>query len=350
VVAAGDPEAGSDAATLDQGGVTSRIVTLAATVAGSGPVAEKATRLERYLIDNYTYTLDVVGGAEGPGALEAFLFDHRSGYCEYFATALVLMLRSQGIHSRLVAGFLGGERNALGYYVVRQSNAHVWVEAWVPDEGWRLLDPTPPAGRPGFTERGLWSLGAQLYDSLVFRWDRRVLSYGEEDQAEAVRRLLVAALGLWRSLRGEGPAASPSQTAAATAEEGVSAATRAADATRGPWVPALITALTVALGLLVWRRLRPPLTATRAYQRLRRQLVASGLPLADSTGPLAVAVAVADAPAPAAAPARRIVGLYLRESFGGTPLEDGERGQLRDALVATRRALAGRRAVGGSAG
>ena len=62
---------------------------------------------------------------------------------------MVLMLRSQGIPARLVTGFLGGEYNPFeGYYIVRESNAHAWVEACMPGEGWRIFDPTPPAGRP----------------------------------------------------------------------------------------------------------------------------------------------------------------------------------------------------------
>ncbi|HEX6201973.1 MAG TPA: DUF3488 and transglutaminase-like domain-containing protein, partial [Thermoanaerobaculia bacterium] len=127
VSSADQPEAGSDAATLDLTGVSPRMISLAATVGGTGPAAERAERLERYLIDNYEYTLDLVG-RPGDEAIEAFLFEDRRGHCEYFASSLVLLLRSQGIHARLVTGFLGAERNALGLWVVRQGNAHAWVE------------------------------------------------------------------------------------------------------------------------------------------------------------------------------------------------------------------------------
>ncbi|HEX2164378.1 MAG TPA: DUF3488 and transglutaminase-like domain-containing protein, partial [Thermoanaerobaculia bacterium] len=162
--AAVDPEVGSDAATLDLTGVTPEMIDLAATVAGTAPLGEKARRLERYLIDNYEYTLDLVG-RPGDEAIQRFLFDDRRGHCEYFASALVLLLRSQGVHARLVTGFLGGERNALGLHVVRQSNAHAWVEAWIPGEGWRTLDPTPPSGRPD-AAGGVGALRAfaNLYD------------------------------------------------------------------------------------------------------------------------------------------------------------------------------------------
>ena len=337
VVGAPPPEVGSDAPTLDQGGVTPRMAAFASTVAGSGPLAEKAVRLERYLIANYDYTLELVGDSRGD-PIESFLFDHRAGNCEYFASSLVLLLRSQGIHARLVAGFLGGDRNALGYYAVRQSNAHVWVEAWIPDEGWRILDPTPPEGRPTSSEAGLWNLGTQLYDSMLYQWDRYVLSYGVDDQAEAARQFLLAAFGLWRRLRSDGPEAPPDQTAAATPEESAASVVRPADPSLGPWIPTLLTALGVALALLAWRRIRPPLTATHAYRRLRRGLAAAGLPVAEATGPLALARA-ASALRPAAAPAGRIVGLYVRESFGGESLGEGERRQLREALREARRGL-----------
>ena len=111
-----------------------------------------------------------VAWARSPGdPIGDFLFRYRSGHCEYFATAMVLMLRSQGIPARFVTGFLGGENNRLGYYIVRQSNAHAWVEAYLPDSGWTVFDPTPPAGRPAVAQRSLWSAIRQAYDFMGAR-------------------------------------------------------------------------------------------------------------------------------------------------------------------------------------
>ncbi|UCF36879.1 MAG: DUF3488 domain-containing protein [Acidobacteriota bacterium] len=104
----------------------------------------KALRLESYLQHEFTYTLDnPVGGTADP--LSTFLFDVRSGHCEYFATAQAVMLRVLGIPSRVVNGFLRGEYNEWGdYFIVKQSDAHSWVEAYFPGAGWIEFDPTPP--------------------------------------------------------------------------------------------------------------------------------------------------------------------------------------------------------------
>jgi hypothetical protein len=110
----------------------------------------------------YNYTLDFsnVRRQRELDPIEDFMAHHRSGHCQYFASALVMMLRSQGIPARMVIGFRGGEYNALGdYYQVLQRHAHAWVEAYLPaDEaraqsppdahlsplgGWLRLDPTP---------------------------------------------------------------------------------------------------------------------------------------------------------------------------------------------------------------
>lgn len=80
--------------------------------------------------------------------LENFLLTSRQGHCEFFATAMTILLRMNGIPARYVNGFLVEERNSMGgYYVVREKNAHAWVEAYIPDKGWVTLDPTPPLGR-----------------------------------------------------------------------------------------------------------------------------------------------------------------------------------------------------------
>ena len=127
---------------------------------GQGTAAQRARRLESHLIDNYTYTLDFVGRSPD-NPIEDFLFRYRSGQCEYFASSMVLMLRSQGIPARLVTGFLGGEYNPFeGYYIVRDNNAHAWVEAYLAGAGWRIFDPTPPAGRPAAGGEGALAAGA----------------------------------------------------------------------------------------------------------------------------------------------------------------------------------------------
>ena len=119
----------------------------------------KATAIERYLRDNYPYRLDIPPLPEGVDAVEHFLFYDQAGFCTQFASAMVMMLRYEGIPARLVTGFGPGEYNTFsGLYTVRASDAHAWVEAWVPRLGWVSFDPTPRY--EGFGEErptGMWS-------------------------------------------------------------------------------------------------------------------------------------------------------------------------------------------------
>src|SRR5262249_28622476 len=108
---------------------------------------DRARKIEDYLSSKYGYTLDLPGPRPDP--LAYFLFERKKGHCEYFASAMAVMLRSIGIPARMVNGFRGGEYNDLtGSYIVRESNAHSWVEAYFPEFGWVTFDPTPaaPAG------------------------------------------------------------------------------------------------------------------------------------------------------------------------------------------------------------
>jgi len=106
-------------------------------------VEQKATALESYLRENYRYSFDTIE-YQGYTPIDWFLFEGKRGHCEYFASALAVMLRTIGIPSRLATGFSLGERNPMtGYYEVRAMNGHAWVEAYVPDRGWMMLEPTP---------------------------------------------------------------------------------------------------------------------------------------------------------------------------------------------------------------
>jgi hypothetical protein len=110
----------------------------------SGTAAEKSQKMLDFFHGNFTY--DTAPQAEGgKDAIEPFLFKSRQGHCEFFATAMTLWLRRNGIPARYVNGFLVEEYNRLGgYYVAREKDAHAWVEAYLPPAGWVTLDPTPP--------------------------------------------------------------------------------------------------------------------------------------------------------------------------------------------------------------
>lgn len=324
---------------LDRTGVTPRIAKFARDVMGSGTARERARNLELHLVQNFEYTLDFEGrSADNP--IESFLFEYRSGQCEYFASSMVLLLRSQGIPARLVTGFLGGEYNPFeGYFIVRESNAHAWVEAYVDGE-WMTFDPTPPAGRPAGGEEGVWLLTRQAWDYVLFRWDRYVLTYGVYDQLRIFGGLREMWTDLWRLLDG--------------GTKDAEAKPAAPDAPLQPDAPGakprdwrVDVPLPVAIGLtlfaaavyILYLRLRPPLTATVAYRRLRRRLGKSGKPVPESIPPLRLGQEAAARYPAAAAPLGRVIDFYLRESFGGEPLGDDERELLKAALEEAERGL-----------
>jgi transglutaminase-like putative cysteine protease len=325
---------------LDSEGVTPRMAKLAREVMGNGSDRERARRLESHLMQNYQYTLDFRGRtADNP--IESFLFEYRSGQCEYFASSMVLLLRSQGIPARLVTGFLGGEYNPFeGYFIVRESNAHAWVEAWIGD-GWHIFDPTPPAGRPAGGEEGLWLLTRQAWDYVLFRWDRYVLTYGVYDQLRIFGGLRELWTDFWK-IFDRGDKASPSPKPA-EAETPVPVEQGGSTAGKSPFdVP-----LPVAVGLTLFAaavfaaylRLRPPLTATMAYRRLRHRLGRSGAPIPESVPPLRLGEEAAARYPAAAGPLGCVIDFYLRESFGGEPLREDEREALKLALEEAERGL-----------
>jgi len=112
--------------------------------AGKDNPYDQATAIESYLRANYQYTLTPTEPPAGADPLEYFLFHSKEGYCEYFASAMGDMLRSLGIPTRLVNGYGPGSYDEkLGKYVVKESDAHTWVEAYFPGYGWEPFEPTP---------------------------------------------------------------------------------------------------------------------------------------------------------------------------------------------------------------
>jgi protein-glutamine gamma-glutamyltransferase len=134
---------------------------------------DKAVAIESYLRSKYTYTLNLTG-KPGDDPLAHFLFETRAGHCEYFASAMTIMLRTQGVAAREVNGFLPGEFNDLaGDYIVRASDAHSWVEVYFPGSGWMTFDPTPSV-----TEKsGFFSRLGQYIDWMELSWNEWVINY-----------------------------------------------------------------------------------------------------------------------------------------------------------------------------
>lgn len=134
-------------------------------------------RFMRYFTDSsFKYSLEPPPHVRRRSPLEEFLAVKR-GHCEYYATALAVFCRCVNIPARYVTGYHGGKYNEVGdFYAVRDSDAHSWVEVWLPERGWVTLDPTPPGKSPTPT----WSVRSRLgslLDYLQFEWSNWVVAY-----------------------------------------------------------------------------------------------------------------------------------------------------------------------------
>ena len=164
-----------------------RIKKLAEQVtAGTTNEFDRAASIERYLKTRYGYTLDLKL-PPGNDPLPYFLFERRAGHCEYFASAMTVMLRTLGIPARYATGFLPGEYNDVGSdYIIRASDAHAWVEAYFPEYGWITFDPTPPAdAKPG----GLLARLGLYWDWFQFAWGEWVINYDFSHQVTLAQNL-----------------------------------------------------------------------------------------------------------------------------------------------------------------
>jgi len=168
--------------------IDSRIPDLAAQITQhDGNPYDKARSIEGYLHSHYGYTLDLSGPPQ-PDPLAFFLFQKRAGHCEYFAAAMAVMLRTQGIPSRYVNGFQTGEYNDVaGDLVVRASDAHSWVEAYFPGFGWLTFDPTPPSNDE--RAQGMMSRLAHYWDWFQLVWSEWVVNYDFIHQVTVAQNL-----------------------------------------------------------------------------------------------------------------------------------------------------------------
>ena len=141
-----------------------------------------AKAIEAHLQQDYGYSLQMTAGGADP--LADFLFNVKSGHCEYFSTAMAVMLRTRGIGARVVNGFLPGEYNeAAGAYTVRQSDAHSWVEVYFPESGsWVTFDPTPSAGKEVPLRTGLAAQLQKYAEAFELIWFQYVVGYDKQEQ------------------------------------------------------------------------------------------------------------------------------------------------------------------------
>ncbi|GAA0659274.1 transglutaminase TgpA family protein [Salarchaeum japonicum] len=132
--------------------------------AGAETPYDAATRVERWLESNKEYSLNVTEELDGDIATQ-FAFEMDAGYCEYFATTMTAMLRTQGIPARYVVGYSTGEQTGEDEYTVRAMNAHAWVEVYFPDAGWVRFDPTPASERLAQEDQALRNQTGSGYET-----------------------------------------------------------------------------------------------------------------------------------------------------------------------------------------
>jgi transglutaminase-like putative cysteine protease len=203
----------------NEDGRLARLQSLARQVAGYDPESgkqptqrEMARRIESHLRDSgdYTYSLDSSVVKAGDDPVEDFLFNRKEGHCEYYATALALMLRAVEIPSRLVNGFKGGGVNRLtGEFYVEQRHAHAWVEAFIGD-GWVTLDATPADGRSE-SVAGLAPAVLSWTDLLNFLKEQWSASFVSMDVDKQQKHFYGPLAATWDSVKGDGAAAGGSR-------------------------------------------------------------------------------------------------------------------------------------------
>jgi transglutaminase-like putative cysteine protease len=289
--------------------------------AWAGPADDPLIRsrnIEQRLRTEYRYDLESPSGA-AKNPLDHFLFDSKRGHCEFYSTAMAVMLRTLGIPSRNVTGFIGGTYNRFGrYYAVRQGDAHSWVEAYIEDKGWQRFDPTPPANAAPQSEiTGVLAFVRDFVEAAAQRWNRHVVGYDLRQQVH-----------LFRSVR-----------------TGYSRFTGSSDVFRTAASPrrvAILLAGVALIGVSVYllRRFRPkrpdgssPAAQPNAralqiidlYRALEGALAARGVPRPAGTPPLAHARTLVALSHPVASEALALTQRYLDGRFGGRELSDSER-------------------------
>lgn len=144
---------------------------------------DKVEAIQTHLKQHYQYTLSL-RHEEGAEPIDEFLFVTRKGHCEYFASAMIVLLRHLGIHARNINGFAAGEWNPYGNYLaIRQGDAHAWVEVLFPNVGWMTYDPTPSApSRTASAQQPVERTLRQVFDTIRMRWFRYVVEYDLRQQ------------------------------------------------------------------------------------------------------------------------------------------------------------------------
>ena len=301
--------------------------------AGIGDPIHKAFTVEQFLKENYQYSLKNTS-ASSSDPLYDFLFESRSGHCEYFATAQAVLLRTLGVPTRVVNGFKRGDYNRWnGYFMVRHSDAHSWVEAYFPGREWIEFDATP-AVSSGASLPVLAAL-RELLDAIDLAW-LDVVTFDHLKQYGLFQTLGDSWKESWESSRQHTLAAWSEWVAGFTWQ-------RAGLAAAAVLVSAL---LLIRSGPRFWKRIRTkwagrrwvrgaPVLTPDYYLELVRILEARGLVRKRSETPGEFAGRVGGA-LRSTVPGR-LTEIYYRNRFGGLGPDPSEQAEIRGALDLLRR-------------
>jgi transglutaminase-like putative cysteine protease len=302
-------------------------------------IYEKALAIQEHLTRNYRYSLDAPL-ADQTSPLEEFLFNRKTGYCEHYATAMVIMLRTVGIPARLVTGFLATEWNEYGnYYVVRQQDAHAWVEVHLPHSGWVMMDPTPAiAEAPGPTSP-TWQAFGRMLDNVRLRWNRLVVQYSPADQLAVVREIKSGSTSA-KNLAWDSFSALVTSTMALFGKSGEYLS-------RSALLFLLLLGLAViGFGAILWVRFAPAWERTmffkadrqeepaisHLYRQMIRHLEKRGIARPAAMAPLELIRLTQEQWKDAGSAVGTITALYCRGRFGQMPLTSEEFQSAQDSL------------------
>ncbi len=151
-----------------------------------------ARNFEKYLQTEFLYTLDLTDARRvmDKDPMVQFLYDFKRGHCEYFAGAMTLMCQSIGMQARMVVGFKCDEFNSVGgYYIVKQSHAHAWVEVLTLN-GWQLFDPTASRDANAASRAtSMWKQLMYFIDYLEYSWGNNVVNYDSESRTNLIQNV-----------------------------------------------------------------------------------------------------------------------------------------------------------------
>lgn len=307
--------------------------------AGARNRYDAARAIEQHLQRDFGYSLDMKAGGADP--LADFLFNVREGHCEYFSTAMVVMLRTQGVAARVVNGFQRGEYNdAADVYTVTQRDAHSWVEVYFPEtDAWVTFDPTPPDGRPVRATTGLVSRLGKYAEAMELYWNQYVIGYDRQEQRSLATSLRNQMLTVREVLGEMMDAAKASLMEWIRAIQGMSGLGGAKGARTWPLVilAFLMAALLLLIyriyrfgfwrGLKVWQREEERASVVRFYERMTSVLEARGLRREKDETPLEFASATG------ISEVLRITRAYNRVRYGSQALSDTEVEEIEQCLT-----------------